>query len=198
MAQATSHCYGNNDGKKKFVLKVENFRIADVAGNAYNGNILTTMKVLHSIADGPSQEATMLSLSAEPQSPFVLSHVYRPPVHPQCIDHFLSSKSQFTPPFRATLRGCIVDSQEGDLTQAGQPKCTFALVDDMGCWLQCCAIGRNARSPALQDGNDVVLYYGAGRATVGNNGGYFWLFKDAMIVLVGTKKVQKRMQIDIK
>ena len=74
----------------------------------------------------------------------------------------------------------------------------FALVDEMGSWLQCCGIGRNGRGAVLQDGNEVVLYYASGRKGIRNSDGLVWLFKDAMVVLVGKKNFQKRMQIELK
>ena len=107
-------------------------------------------------------------------------------------------KSQLSPPFRITLRGSLQDVQLGGVTLTGQPKCIFALVDEMGSWVQCCGIGRNGRGDVFQDGNEVILYYASGRKGSGTSDSLVWLFKDSMIVLVGKKNSQKRMQIELK
>ena len=83
-------------------------------------------------------------------------------------------------------------------TQQGQPKTVFALVDEAGTWLRCCALGRNAVSPALVNGNEVVLYFGAGRNGRGSSPGLVWLFKDACVVLLGPKGGVKRLELELK
>ena len=115
------------------------------------------------------------------------------------MSNTLSVQSQLVSPFRATLRGTIQDVETSGVTQLhSQPKCMFALVDEMGSWLQCCGIGRNATNKILQDGNEVVLYYASGRKGTGNTAVNIWLFKDAMVVCVGKKNIQKRMKIEMK
>ena len=74
----------------------------------------------------------------------------------------------------------------------------FALVDEMGSWMQCCGIGRNGRGDVFQDGNEVILYYASGRKGSGTSENLVYLFKDSMIVLIGKKNTQKRMQIELK
>ena len=187
-----------NEEQNKLILRVEHLRIADIPSNDYNGNILTTMKALHSVTESPALLGTTLSLVEIPSSPFMTSHVYSAPTAHACISQYFSVKSQLVPPFRATLRGVLQDVQVGEVTQTGQAKCTFALVDEMGSWLQCCAIGRNASGKNLENGNEVVLYYASGRKGTGINDGMVWLFKESMIIKVGRKNVQKRMQIELK
>ena len=157
------------------------------------------MRVLHSLSEGPVQRATVLSLSSTSQSPYLMPDwVYRIPEHPHCIRSFLAKKTQFVPPFRATLRGVVLDVEAGGTTQQGQPKSVFSLVDEAGTWLRCCALGRNAVSPALVNGNEVVLYFGAGRPGRDASPGLFWLFKDSCVVLLGPKGGVKRFELELR
>ena len=187
-----------NGQAKKVYLLVENFRISDIPTSDYNGPVLTTMKCMNSLIETGVQAGTVLSLSVNPRSPYLQKYVYHVPTHPACIHHFLSVKRELTAPFRATLRGSLQDVQLGGVTQQGEPICTFALVDEMGSWVQCCGIGRNGRGAAFQDGNEVVLYYASARKGTATLEALLWLFKDSMIVVVGRKNVQKRMQIELK
>ena len=86
-----------------------------------------------------------------------------------------------------------------DEGQQGQPKRTFELVDDNGCWLKCTACGRNALHKAIQDGLQVVLYHCSGRPALGSYDATLMLLKEAVIVSTGVKKsfVQKRTFIDL-
>ena len=189
----------SEQNSKKLFLLVEGLRISDVPASDYNGHILTTMRILHSVAEGPVQRATVLSVSSTPQSPYLQPHyVYRIPEHPHCIRSFLAKKAQFAPPFRASLRGVALDVEAGGTTQQGQPKTVFALVDEAGTWLRCCALGRNAESSALKNGNEIIVYFGAGRAGRGSSPGFFWLFKDASVVFLGQKVGVKRLEIELK
>ena len=91
----------------------------------------------------------------------------------------------------------IVDASEEDVTLGGQPKKTFALVDDAGTWLQCVAVGRNALSSCLRNDMEVVAYYVSGKVGQRGSGGSVWLFKDSMLVPIGSKSIQKRNQVEL-
>ena len=184
---------------KKLFLMVEGVRVSDVSANDYNGHILTTMRVLHSVGERPAQRATVLTMSSTPQSPYLQpQYEYKIPEHPQCIRSFLPKKAQFAPPFRATLRGVVLDVEVGGTTQLGQAKTVFVLVDEAGTWLRCCAVGRNAVSSALKNGNEIIVYFGAGRAARASGLGCIWLFKDSSVVLIGKKAGVKRLEIELK
>ena len=43
----------------------------------------------------------------------------------------------------------------------------------------------NAESAALQNYQEVVIYYGTGRGPIGSSKGMFYLLKDAMIIPIG-------------
>ena len=180
----------------KYVL-LESVRISEEKQNDFNGNVLTSMRGLHSMVGTAQGPSTAISLVTSLSSPFMTTAVYATPSSVQCIINFSSCRSKMVPPFRATMRGVILDLADHDVTQQGDAKRAFALVDDMGFWCHVIAIGRNALSPALENGNDVVLYFVTARPGSHGGCGSVYLFKDSVIVLVGKKYVQKRVEIEL-
>ena len=98
-------------------------------------------------------------------------------------------RSKFKAPFRVTLRGAIFDLSEMLLSQHAASKRTLNLGDDAGMSIRCCALGLSARSRALENGNEVVLYYGTGRSGIGSSPGMVYFMKDSLIVQVGHRAV---------
>ena len=90
-------------------------------------------------------------------------------------------EEKLKPPFRVTVRGMIEGAQQLDYTLKGQEKRVFRIVDEAGTCLECNAVGRNAWSNAIVDGNEVVLYHCTGRSSG------LWLFNQALIVFTGQK-----------
>ena len=182
---------------KKWYVTVQRVRVQPLLSNASNGTVLTPMRTMHSIAASPAQ-STSIKITAMATSPFLFPpHEYIVPNPPHCINNFQQNRAHFVVPFRATFRGTVVNVVKGDITRAGDPKTTFALVDSFGAWLPCCATGRHALSAALVDGTEIVAYNVFARANrVEGKQPCVWLFKDSTIVPVGTSTVQKRVQID--
>ena len=103
-----------------------------------------------------------------------------------CVTDFRALRNKLTPPFRLTVKGKIVDLQGRELSQSGNPKRVFDLVDGSGLYFTCCAMKHNADSRALENYQDVVLYFGSGRGQIGSSKGMLYLMKDAFIVSIGT------------
>ena len=185
-------------GNTKWFMTVERLRVTGLLDNASNGNILTPVRSIHSIVATPSQSTT-ITLTPTATSPFLKNHVYSPPRPPYCIINFQQARTQFVVPFRATLRGTVVDVMKGDFTRNGLPKTTFALVDSSGAWVHCCATGaRNALSQVLRDGSEIVAYNVSGRGSLqSGQQPCVWLFKDAIIVPIGISTVKKLIKIDL-
>ena len=59
------------------------------------------------------------------------------------------------------------------------------LVDGAGMWMRCCALGRCANSLGLNNGNEVILYYGIGRGARGSAPGMVYFMQDSLIVQTG-------------
>ena len=85
------------------------------------------------------------------------------------------------------------------VTVSEADKRSFNLVDDAGTWIKCCAIGMPARSLALDNGNEVVLYFCTGRASLGTSPGMVYLMKDSLVVQLGSRAEvpPKRLQIEV-
>ena len=58
-------------------------------------------------------------------------------------------------------------------------------MDNSGVYITCCAMKHNAESSALQNFQDVVVYFGTGRGPIGHSKGMLYLLKDAMIISLG-------------
>ena len=85
------------------------------------------------------------------------------------------------------------------MTQSGNPKLLFDIVDEVGYWMRCCAVGRNAGARALVAGNVVVMYFCTGRTGIGSSGGMLYLMKDALVVKIGQAMtpIAKRQEIEL-
>lgn len=97
--------------------------------------------------------------------------------------------------FRLSARGVVVDVLPPDSTQAGNPKRSFNLVDDLGAWLACCALDRNAQYVALKESMGIVLFFGTGRGPLAGAPGNLYAFKGAMIVPFGGKEVRAKVLV---
>ena len=104
------------------------------------------------------------------------------PPAPYCISTFQHLKSKLCNSFRITLRGIITDLEDVEYTQAGNAKRLFHLVDPHGYYLTCCAMHHNVTNCALENMNEVIIYFAAGRAPIGSATGAIYLYKDACII----------------
>ena len=78
-----------------------------------------------------------------------------------------------------------MDLEDLDFTKSGNEVRRFKLVDAAGFFLRCSAMAHNAKSGALQENYQVVVYFGTGRGPIGTMAGTFYLMKDAAIVPIG-------------
>ena len=163
-------------------------RVSDLpARSAWHGLSLTSIRVLHSTPTSGSRTGTTVTMVPAPTSPFLVSATYTAPTNPVCVTHFMSVRSKLKAPFRITLRGFISDLSEMLISQQEAHKRTFNVVDDAGMWIRCCALGLSATSRALRNGNEVVLYYGTGRGSLGSSPGMVLFMKDSLVVQIGIR-----------
>ena len=182
------------------LLSLDVMRVAELPLKSdWHGACLPPIRVLHSVLGSAARAGTVLGMPQAGTSPFVLTEPYTPPAHPQCISNFIAVRSKLQPPFRCSMRGMVTDVQAADVSQQGSEKRLFSIVDEAGSWLRCCALGRNAQTRALAEGNEVVLYFCTGRAGRGSTPGLIYLLKDGLIVMLGRKfpQWQKRMDIEL-
>ena len=65
----------------------------------------------------------------------------------------------------------------------GNTKLYFDIVDATGTWIHCCALGdRHIKSVALQQGMEVVIYYGAGRSALQSSPAALFVMKEGAII----------------
>ena len=180
-------------------IRLTNLRVAEVPRTEWNGTSVSRMRALHSTSSTARRTGTTRSRTAEPTSPYLTRFTYTIPEAPACISQFLSLQSKLRAPFRITLRGIIDDLSDMMLTQQDSKKRAFILVDDVGMWLRCCALGRCAQSRCLENGNEVILYYGTGRGARGSSPAMVYLMKDSLIVQTACsqRNPAKRAEIHI-
>ena len=181
------------------IVRLEYFRINSLVKNDWNGTVLNNQKVIKSINAVGNQNATIVSLPTSASSPYLLSASFRSPPRSICIYDFFADRSRLRAPFKATIAGSIANVQDLDTTQSGHAKCSFELVDDSGCWISCCAIGRNATSPALKESMRVIVYSGSGRLGLNGSDASILILKDGVIVSVGRNEtvIPQKIHIDL-
>jgi len=150
----------------------------------WNGTSITTMRVLHSTTSGSGRAGSTLEMLQQPTSPYLLEATYLPPVWPVCVNKFAMVRSKLQAPCRVSLRGIISELSEKQLSAKDRDKRTFILVDESGLWIRCCAVGLHARPRALSNGNEVVSYFGLGRAGLGSTPGMIYFLQDSLFVQV--------------
>ena len=97
-------------------------------------------------------------------------------------------------PFRLTVRGRVDDLGPLELSQGGSEKRCFDIVDNSGLYFACCAMKHNARSSVLENGKDVVLYFGLGSGPIGTLQGQVYLMDDAFIVVVSQSPFERPLK----
>ena len=138
-------------------------RVSPLQKSDWNGKMITPMVVVHSVSPLPNRRGTKILTPTSPTSPYLQERVSVPPSAPLCLDRFHARRKELVAPFRATVKGIIADVQALDVSQTGNPKRQFDIVDNMGAWFSCCAVGPLSQSKALHDGVEAVLYHGMGR-----------------------------------
>ena len=171
----------------------------EVVRNDWNEECLTPMRILQSIPRTGVRDGTVVSFPLQPSSPFLLTERYAPPTCSQCVSKYDSFRLELVPPFRCTVKGIIVDVQVTYMGHRQTPHRVFDIVDDVGCWMRCCAVGRNAKATAIVACNIVVLYFCTGRPSMGSSKGMLYLWDDALGVKIGhqTRPIVKRQEIPI-
>ena len=128
---------------------------------------------------GPSTTVSRVTMAKSPYNQ--VSTQYLAPSPTYGLKQFLQMKTQSVH-FRGTFIGSMVDVGELDVTSTGQPKRSFVLVDDMGAWFPCCAVGRLAHILQYPINMKVVLYFGTARMNPQGDGFILYAFRDSAIV----------------
>ena len=109
--------------------------------------------------------------------------IYQTLTHPVIIENFAAARSFVTIPFRASMRGFVMDCAEDcSASQSGNPLRHFSLMDRRGAYISCVAFDRHANDETISNNNEVVVYFGTGRSEIGNAPKAMYLYKDAVVV----------------
>ena len=177
---------------KKPILLLENMRPLAVTFNKWNGTIVTPMKILQTVRGGVGVAASRLSFAEVAKSPFMTSETFRIPPPSVMMTRF-SELLQTETPFRVSLKGVIFDAGPLESSMQGNPKKSFKLVDEIGCWLSCVAIGEQATKSAIAEHMEVLLFFASGRGSSSSSEGAIFLFQSSCIMAIG--KVRERIAL---
>ena len=93
--------------------------------------------------------------------------------------------------------GTVADVEEPAITVKGVEKRCFNLVDDMGAWFPCCAVGDNAARIAWSSNMRVVLWFGWARMNVESTRFTMFALPDAFIRRIGLNEVRVTKRVDV-
>jgi len=88
------------------------------------------------------------------------------------------------PDFQVNLMGHVVASGNIIQTSTGQEMINFQLMDALGHWISCAALGVLTKSAHLQEGNQIMIYFAQGRRGRGERKGTFWLYDQSYVVKI--------------
>ena len=179
------HESGERGQGKTCVVELNKVRIMNLPKNSWNGENLTRHRILHSVEHMNREGGTTMKMLERPTADNLLKMPFVVPPPDCCVTVFRALRNKLTPPFRLSAKGKIVDLQSMAISQAGNPKRVFDLVDGSGVYFTCCAMYHNAHSPALENYQDVVIYFGKGSGPIGCGKGMLYLMKDTMIISIG-------------
>ena len=177
------------------IIDLQRVRVTALANNPWHGSSLTNIRVLSTVAvQNQPKLGTSAQILTQASQPNMLTAKF--PVLPAhcCIKTFSGYKEKFLAPFRATCMGVVADVKPVDVSQNGNRKCIFNLVDEEGSYFQCCAMYQHCDHQMLVEGQDLIIYYGTGRGPLGSMPGMLYMMNDAFILPNGSKPRAENMR----
>ena len=138
--------------------------------DVWNGKVCTRILILHSLPLLKGETSTMITYAVgdEASTPNMTTAMYSIPSQPVLIDNFTAARNYVTIPFRASMKGFVMDCAEDcSVSQTGNALRQFSLLDRKGAYISCIAFDRHASDETLSNKTEVVVYFGCGRAEVG-------------------------------
>ena len=182
------------------IINLDVALVSEVRKNHWNGICITPVRNLQSVPTIATRAGTTVTLTRTASSPYMQNQTWVVPSQEVCIASFAPLKTRLNAPFRVTVRGVVQDLQDLDFSKQGNEVRYFKLVDASGYYLQCAAMHHNAHSRALEEDNEVILYFGTGRGPIGTSDGLLFALKEGCIVPLGKKFLAPtgRFPIEIK
>ena len=146
---------------------------------------MTRIRRLSTIEGVGAEEGTKVNRLKQATADNLTVETFTVPPSDCCVTEFRPIRHKLKAPFRLTLKGRIADVQGLEASQAGNEKRRFDIVDNCGSFISCCAMRHSARSTALQNSQEVIIYNGTGRSAIGSSKSALYLMKDAFIVPIG-------------
>ena len=103
--------------------------------NEWNGKVCTRIHVLHSLPLLKGEASTVIkyAVDEEASTPIMTTAIYQIPSQPVLIDNFTAARNFVTIPFRASMKGFVMDCAEDcSVSQAGNALRQFSLMDRKG------------------------------------------------------------------
>ena len=166
-------------------LCIRGFKMMPLKEGEWNGQVCTRIHVLHSLPPLKGEATTVIKyvVGEEARSPNLTTAMYKMPSGPVLIENFTFARSYVTVPFRATVKGFVMDRAEDySVSQKGNPLRYFSLMDRQGAYISCIAFDRHTDDDTLSNNTEVVVYFGTGRASIGNVSSGMYLYNDAVVV----------------
>lgn len=172
-------------------FKVENFRIVPTETSKWNGTVVSKMNRIQAILGTSTIPGTSLRVMSEAEAKMSAGSG-RELCADICISNWDMLPQPIAIPSRLTLAG-IVESKDDVTTTTpldGTPKkkCKFTLIDNKGRWLVCSALGFNADAPALEVGNQVVLWFAVALKAWGSEIARCAVLNDGVIAAASDEK----------
>ena len=169
------------------IINLDLALVTVVPKNDWNGMCITPVRNLQSVATIKTRTGTTVTLTRTASSPYMQNQTWVVPPQEVCIASFASLKTKLNAPFRVTVRGVVQDLQDLDFSQQGNEVRYFKLVDASGYYLQCAAMHHNAHSRALEEDNEIILYFGTGRGPIGTSDGMLFALREGCMVPLSKK-----------
>lgn len=174
------------------IVEIDKARIVSMAKNDWNGKSLSRINVLWTVKAINNDSGTSIRFVKQASAVGLTTASFAVPPAACCVKKFATlanEHQQLEAPFRGTFNGVIMDVAPMDVTQTGNQKRHFSLVDAFGTYILCVAHAQNAASKAIKEHQEVVIYFGLGRAKIGRSPGMLYLMKDAIIFPVGAPRI---------
>ena len=177
--------------KKPVFFRIDFFQVSPLSANAWNGEILTPIKTIRSLPTTGRRNSnsiqTVLSVVDKVTSPHLQSPPFTVLPSPFVAHRFRSLFSSRTQSgnCRVSLVGVVCELSGQNVSQAGNAKKRFKLVDVDGSWVRCSASGQHASSSTLKERMKIFLFGGCGRPAIGTDESCIRILNDGFLLPLG-------------
>ncbi len=185
--------------KQRPIVVLENVRAMKEVATQWNGTIVTPVKYLQTVRAGNGVAASLLSFAETSTSPFMAPAPFQIPPPSVVLSRF-SILQQTETPFRVSVRGVVFDVGALESSRQGSPKKSFKLVDEVGSWVSCVAIGEEATKSAIAECEEVLLFFATGRGRNSSSEGALFVFSNGCVMAFGKVRARQalRGQVEIR